>query len=565
MAVTTTNPRATGICRDETLYDSPATGDDAASIQAAVDAGGYIRFMKSDTYTITEPITIGDNTTLDLGMATIKAASTWSGNPRCFENSDTVSGNSNIAVINGTIDVNSITDQGLYFVLVDSLSVKGVTILDPDKHCISLSTCSDFDVLANRLTNAGDDGVSIITGCHHGTVSDNIINGGAKNGTGGGSSGIEIEDGSHDISVRGNTIDGIQDNTSSCIHCVVDASGTGGVYNISIGNNVCSNSECRGIGVINNKTDDSISSMSGTDGGGTITLGVTGHNLTNETTWKILIQGVTDSGLDAVNGEHIATYSDDNNITISVAATGTYTSGGSVIYDNNNITISGNTIDDMELSGVTISASRNISVSGNSINRTGVAGSGTPGINMSAEQSQIVANAVSNSGSDNITLSSADQVLVNSNTVRNAGQTTANKYAILINSSTNCSANNNQCIDDQDTLSSYGVRSLNGGPNRIIGNEVATCKTNGGVRILSNGTGDVVQNNAGHVTSNHGSTGAIATGATTAHGLVSTPTKVSVSPADSGVQDFYATADGTNITITYTGGGTHDFWWSAEV
>lgn len=66
-------------------------------------------------------------------------------------------------------------------------------------------------------------------------------------------------------------------------------------------------------------------------------------------------------------------------------------------------------------------------------------------------------------------------------------------------------------------------------------------------------------------TENKGTSSAIASGATIAHGLRATPTEIAVTPADAGVTDFYATADGTNITVTYSGGGTHAFNWKVSV
>jgi len=70
---------------------------------------------------------------------------------------------------------------------------------------------------------------------------------------------------------------------------------------------------------------------------------------------------------------------------------------------------------------------------------------------------------------------------------------------------------------------------------------------------------------SGLVVQNKGLTGLIASGATVAHGLSVTPTNVVVAPADTGVTDFFVhTLGSTTFTITYSGGGTHDFYWRAE-
>lgn len=63
---------------------------------------------------------------------------------------------------------------------------------------------------------------------------------------------------------------------------------------------------------------------------------------------------------------------------------------------------------------------------------------------------------------------------------------------------------------------------------------------------------------------NGGTSGAIATGGTIAHGLGTTPSKISVTAAESGPTDLYATIDATNITVNFGGGGNKTFHWTAE-
>lgn len=63
-----------------------------------------------------------------------------------------------------------------------------------------------------------------------------------------------------------------------------------------------------------------------------------------------------------------------------------------------------------------------------------------------------------------------------------------------------------------------------------------------------------------------GVTGAIATGATVAHGLASAPPNVLVTALDSGPTDVYVSAIGaTTFVINYGGGGTHVFAWRADL
>ena len=70
---------------------------------------------------------------------------------------------------------------------------------------------------------------------------------------------------------------------------------------------------------------------------------------------------------------------------------------------------------------------------------------------------------------------------------------------------------------------------------------------------------------SGLVVQSKGITGLIASGATVSHGLSVTPTNVVITPADTGVTDFFvSTLGASTFTITYGGGGTHAFYWRAE-
>lgn len=63
---------------------------------------------------------------------------------------------------------------------------------------------------------------------------------------------------------------------------------------------------------------------------------------------------------------------------------------------------------------------------------------------------------------------------------------------------------------------------------------------------------------------NGGISAAIASGATIAHGLGVAPSFITVTAAETAATDIFATADATNITVTYAGGGTKTFYWSAK-
>lgn len=64
---------------------------------------------------------------------------------------------------------------------------------------------------------------------------------------------------------------------------------------------------------------------------------------------------------------------------------------------------------------------------------------------------------------------------------------------------------------------------------------------------------------------NGGTSAAIATGGTIAHGLATTPTIVQVNAAEAGPTDITISVDATNITVNFGGGGNKTFFWYARV
>ena len=74
------------------------------------------------------------------------------------------------------------------------------------------------------------------------------------------------------------------------------------------------------------------------------------------------------------------------------------------------------------------------------------------------------------------------------------------------------------------------------------------------------------RNLTGYVSSNSGLSSAIATGATVSHGLAGTPVTVTLTAADGTPTAVYPSALGaTTFTVNYTGGGTHQFYWTAKL
>jgi hypothetical protein len=76
-------------------------------------------------------------------------------------------------------------------------------------------------------------------------------------------------------------------------------------------------------------------------------------------------------------------------------------------------------------------------------------------------------------------------------------------------------------------------------------------------------TGVRLQNNIGYVNAKGGTSAGITTGGTIAHGLAAVPTVWSVIPT-AAATDVYVTADATNLTVTFGGGGTVAFAWEAK-
>jgi len=130
---------------------------------------------------------------------------------------------------------------------------------------------------------------------------------------------------------------------------------------------------------------------------------------------------------------------------------------------------------------------------------------------------------------------------------------------IAHDSGDNCNFVNN-IIVAMDTAISLGS-----GVDSIIvtGNNLVGSVTND-INDLGS-TNCIIRNNTGYLTESSGTSAAIATGGTIAHGLSATPTVVNLTSTDTGVTAIYWSADATNITVNYTGGGSHAFHWEAKV
>lgn len=122
---------------------------------------------------------------------------------------------------------------------------------------------------------------------------------------------------------------------------------------------------------------------------------------------------------------------------------------------------------------------------------------------------------------------------------------------------------NNQITDGPDVNLANGIfeTGINNDNNVIINNIIQGATA----PITRVGANTVVRGNKGYVTENGGTSAAIATGGTIAHGLEETPTIVQVNAAEAGPTDITISVDATNITVNFGGGGNKTFFWSARV
>jgi hypothetical protein len=95
----------------------------------------------------------------------------------------------------------------------------------------------------------------------------------------------------------------------------------------------------------------------------------------------------------------------------------------------------------------------------------------------------------------------------------------------------------------------------------VQGNYVANAASG----VVNNaGTSSTFSKNKGYLNENGGTSAAISTGGTIAHGLVGTPTIFSATPTGAAT-DVVVTADATNLIVTFGGGGSVAFAWRAAM
>jgi hypothetical protein len=114
---------------------------------------------------------------------------------------------------------------------------------------------------------------------------------------------------------------------------------------------------------------------------------------------------------------------------------------------------------------------------------------------------------------------------------------------------------------------SYGIDIQAGtSTSLIIKDNDVSGNTTAGINNSSSGANQLISNNIGYLTENGGTSVAIASGGTIAHGLAGAPTVITlVAVGGSGATDVVAAANATNITVYFGGGVNTQFFWSAKM
>lgn len=204
------------------------------------------------------------------------------------------------------------------------------------------------------------------------------------------------------------------------------------------------------------------------------------------------------------------------------------------------------------------------------------------GINLYLDQATegynnlIVGNTCVNNGEHGIRIDGVLKNRIMLNLCKNNSQKTVGVYSgiMLESSSHNQLVYANECIDDQGSpTQSWGINAY--WPNNLV---VYLNKVEGNVSgqiSVGGGTNQKVKYNIGYTTENSGTATFSGDGSTTqftiAHGLVSTPSNVQVTPKSADAAgDFYVTVDSNNIYINYksappSGSNNIVLDWYAEV
>lgn len=179
----------------------------------------------------------------------------------------------------------------------------------------------------------------------------------------------------------------------------------------------------------------------------------------------------------------------------------------------------------------------------------------------------VVGNMCYSNGRNGISVGRTASSTVNGNfTWDNDSGDTTTYSGIALAASVGAEGNNNVISGNVSGNTTAGTKQrfgviigANCNNNLVIGNRFLDNKSSA---IFDGGTGNTFTNNKGYVNENGGTSAAISSGGTIAHGLAGTPTMFSATPT-SAATDVVVTAGATNLTVTFGGGGSVAFAWRA--
>ena len=492
--------------------------DDDVQIQAAIDAltvGGRV-LLSEGTFTLGDSITINGINNLYLGgMGTSTILKLADGLAVSTALSlVTVNG---ILIENLKIDSNGSNQTGsAYNILADQvkdLTINNVFLINARTHAISLlnnagDPCQDIIITGCTVENfdvadASNDGISIGDNQFNVTIRSCIISHTAHGIVA--RSGIEIEDGAHDVAITGCIIHGMQNGVNMHVHA-----GEPAVYGVTV-------QSCTIYGT------------------------VSGIRLAGDAAAHIYGVALSDN----------VCHDNTNGIQLVRARCAMI---GNVLFSNTQYGISAYQCNYCVITSSWIWSNGESGIGLNQCDYCVIANSAIyENTKQGIEMEGVVTGC-------NRCVVSDDQIIDNDN-----GDT--NNYSgikISAASHNNTIQGNNFYVTGAGTKQKYGVSLLVGATgNVIIDNQMTQGGRLGPLSDL--GTGTVIRGNIGYVTENGGTSAAIATGATIAHGLASTPTIVQVNAAEAGPTDITISVDAANITVNFGGGGNRTFFWYARI
>lgn len=168
-----------------------------------------------------------------------------------------------------------------------------------------------------------------------------------------------------------------------------------------------------------------------------------------------------------------------------------------------------------------------------------------------------------------INVSRISNSVIDGNTVWDNDSADTTVYSGIVVSGVSGAQGNNNVISNNtsgNTVAGVGQRwgvfiGTNCLNNVVSGNVFIGNKT---AAFRDDGTGNTITKNKGYLNENGGTSSAITTGGTIAHGLAGTPTIFSAIPT-AAAEDVQVTANATNLTVTFGGGGTVAFSWRAAM